>query len=61
MPHLFVNTPSSMSEAGVTEAQKQHALKDCARELKDLNIDPAQLGKAEGAGAPKGKGPNKRL
>ena len=23
MPHLFVNTPSSMSEAGVTEAQKQ--------------------------------------
>ena len=24
MPHLFVNTPSSMSDAGVTEAQKQH-------------------------------------
>ena len=33
----------------LTEAQKQHALEDCARELQDLKIDPAKLGKAEGA------------
>ena len=30
----------------LTEARKQHALEDCARELGDLGIDPALVGKA---------------
>ena len=35
--------------ATLTEAQKQHALEDCANELRDLKINPAKLGKAEDA------------
>ena len=33
--------------ATLTEAQKQHALEDVAKELRDLKIDPKDLGKAE--------------
>jgi hypothetical protein len=29
------------------EAPRQHAIEDCERELRDLGIDPAALGKAE--------------
>ena len=32
--------------ATLTEAQRQHALIDCANELKDLKIDPVKLGAA---------------
>ena len=35
--------------ATLTEAQKQHALQDCARELKDLGINPKDLGQAQAA------------
>ena len=35
--------------ATLTEAQRQHALTDCERELRDLKINPADLGKAEEA------------
>ena len=38
------------------EAQKQRALKDCERELKDLKIDPKQFGMAEPAAAARGGG-----
>ena len=30
----------------LTEAQRQHALEDCANELRDLKIDPKDLGLA---------------
>ena len=29
------------------EAPRQHALEDCERELRDLGIDPNELGKAD--------------
>ena len=40
----------------LTEAQKQHALEDVAQELKDLKINPADLGKAEAVPEGDGKG-----
>lgn len=36
----------------LTEAQRQHALEDCANELRDLKIDPKDLGLAVGDGDP---------
>lgn len=44
----------------LTEARKQYALEDCARELGDLGIDPALVGKAESAGKASGKRRGKR-
>ena len=40
----------------LTETQRQHALTDCERELRDLQINPADLGKAEEAPKEDGAG-----
>ena len=33
----------------LTEARRQHAIEDCARELRDLGINPENLGAADNA------------